>query len=221
MSRPVLSHPSELLPWFVNGTLEGEELHQVEEHLRSCLSCRREVEELRKLRSGVKEQAPVPPAGGLERLMDELEVERRGPRSGGFRLWSPVWGGLIAATLVAAVGIGVWQSWSPQKPQVGQRAGSGAEMLRSLVDPEEALPRPAFVLRWEAEPPWRDARFSVTVTAEDLTPVAEAHDLEETRYEVPAEALAALPSGARLYWWVEAERPHTKRRSKVFEVRLE
>jgi len=222
MTRPALSHPSELLPWYVNGTLEGDELREVEEHLRSCVACRREVEELRELQREVQRSAPRPPAGGLERLMDELEAGRKEPRRSNFERWRPLATGLIAATVVTAVGLGVWRPWSPQEPQVAQRAGDETETLRSLVDPEAALPRRAFVLRWEAEPPWREARFSVTLTTKDLTPVAEAHGLEETRYEVPAEALAALPAGAQLFWWVEAVRPDgARRRTKAFEARLE
>lgn len=222
MTRPALSHPSELLPWYVNGTLEGDELHEVEEHLRSCVACRREVEELRELRRGIQRSAPRPPAGRLERLMDALEAERKGPRRSGPERWRRLAAATVmAATVVAAVGLGVWQRWSPQKPPAGERAGNETEVLHSLVEPEATLPRQAFVLRWEAEPPWEDARFSVTVRTEDLTLVAEAHGLEETRYEVPAEALAALPAGARLFWWVEAVRPDGARRTEVLEVRLE
>jgi len=221
VTQPAPSHPSELLPWYVNGTLEGEELLEVEQHLRSCLTCRREVEELRELRRGVQQAAPEPPPGDLERLMEEVGAERRGPPRSGIRFWGPLATGLIAATMVAAVGLSVWWGWSPQKPRVAQRAGNETEVLRSRIDPEEALPQQAFVLSWEAEPPWRDARFSVTVTTEDLTPVAAAHGLEETSYEVPAEALAALPAGARLLWRVEAVRPDGTLRKKVFQARLE
>ncbi|MCI0486685.1 MAG: zf-HC2 domain-containing protein [Blastocatellia bacterium] len=36
---------NELLPWFANGTLEGEERRTVSEHLAGCRSCRRELDE--------------------------------------------------------------------------------------------------------------------------------------------------------------------------------
>ena len=227
MTEPALSHPSELLPWYVNGTLEGDELREVEEHLRSCLVCRREVEGLRELRGEMQQAAPKPPPGGLERLMEELEGGRggawrtRGPRRLGFPHWRPLAAAVMAATVVAAVGLGVWRPWSPEAPPPGQRAGDEARVLRSRVEAESALPREAFVLSWEAEPPWRDARFSVVVTTEDLTPVAEVHGLEETSHRVPAEALADLPSGARLFWRVEAVRPDGARREEVFQVRVE
>ena len=44
-----------LLPWYVNNTLEASEHQQVEQHLRSCLICRRELVALRKLAAEVKQ----------------------------------------------------------------------------------------------------------------------------------------------------------------------
>lgn len=38
-----------LLPWLVNGTLEGDELEFVQRHVDECSNCRREVEWLREL----------------------------------------------------------------------------------------------------------------------------------------------------------------------------
>ena len=40
-----------LLPWFVNGTLKGEELASVEQHLRECARCQREVDWLREMQA--------------------------------------------------------------------------------------------------------------------------------------------------------------------------
>src|SRR5579862_9866150 len=39
----------EVLPWFVNGSLEDDERTTVEQHLRECARCRREVELLKQL----------------------------------------------------------------------------------------------------------------------------------------------------------------------------
>ena len=38
---------SELLPWFVNGTLDPEEHTRVERHLADCISCKQELARLR------------------------------------------------------------------------------------------------------------------------------------------------------------------------------
>lgn len=52
-------HPTELLPWLVNGTLAGSEREAVESHLADCEHCRAEVRLLQAMRGGVKSTAPV------------------------------------------------------------------------------------------------------------------------------------------------------------------
>lgn len=44
-----------LLPWYVNQSLQTEDREQVENHIRSCLLCRRELVKLRKLATAVME----------------------------------------------------------------------------------------------------------------------------------------------------------------------
>lgn len=41
------THATEVLPWFLNGTLGAEERRAVEEHLESCEDCRRELADTR------------------------------------------------------------------------------------------------------------------------------------------------------------------------------
>jgi anti-sigma-K factor RskA len=48
-----------LLPWWVNGTLEGEEREQVAQHLAECAQCQREVEWLRSLQAQVQDETEV------------------------------------------------------------------------------------------------------------------------------------------------------------------
>ena len=43
----------ELLPWYVNGSLDGTERAQVEAHLSACLPCRRELEAQRSLQAAL------------------------------------------------------------------------------------------------------------------------------------------------------------------------
>ena len=69
----------ELLPWYVNGTLAGEELAEVEGHLRRCRRCQAEVEELQKLQTSLTqalEEAQLP-EGLLERTLALIEAEAR------------------------------------------------------------------------------------------------------------------------------------------------
>ncbi|MBM4208702.1 MAG: hypothetical protein FJ190_12145 [Gammaproteobacteria bacterium] len=47
---------SRLLPWFVNKSLQGDELKAVESHVNACLTCKREVIQLSKLAHAVKHE---------------------------------------------------------------------------------------------------------------------------------------------------------------------
>ena len=81
----------ELLPWYVNGTLEGEERELVRSQVLASLTCRKELERLRRLQELMKhddaeaiatdrafeslmarirasEAAPASPAGGIVQL---------------------------------------------------------------------------------------------------------------------------------------------------------
>jgi hypothetical protein len=49
-----------LLPFYVNGTLQGDELDRVQQHLTGCEQCRREVDWLRNVFAACEEIAPVP-----------------------------------------------------------------------------------------------------------------------------------------------------------------
>jgi anti-sigma factor RsiW len=62
---------------YVNGTLVGEELAEVERHLRRCRRCRAEVEELRGLKMGLGEALGElkASAGLLEGALDLIETE--------------------------------------------------------------------------------------------------------------------------------------------------
>jgi hypothetical protein len=64
---PELSHQqaAQVLPWFVNGTLTGQEHAAVEAHVRDCLRCRSELEQLNRWQgefSQMMHERPVPPA---------------------------------------------------------------------------------------------------------------------------------------------------------------
>lgn len=45
-----------LLPWYVNKTLQGNELAEVEQHLKMCLICKRELYQLQKLSVAINNQ---------------------------------------------------------------------------------------------------------------------------------------------------------------------
>lgn len=66
-----------LLPWYVNGTLKGEELRQVEAYLARSSHARDEVELLRALRQQVKVEKIESSPGelGLQRLKRQIQPE--------------------------------------------------------------------------------------------------------------------------------------------------
>ena len=64
----------ELLPWFVNGTLEPAERTAVEQHLHECAACRRELDWLQQLSSAyVRSEPALDTEGAFERLVPQLQ----------------------------------------------------------------------------------------------------------------------------------------------------
>lgn len=227
MNGQLKDHPEELLPWVANDSLEGEERRVVETHLASCLACRRELDRLRELRREVQQVSAITPPGdaGLEHLMRQVAAsetpfaqERQSGTASAHGSWPP-WLG-VAASLVVVVGIGWWTlTEAPAPPEL---RAEDETLVRSLIPPDEALPRESFILRWRSEAAPQGARFDVRVRTKKLEPVAEAQGLEAPEYQVPAANLADLLPGARLYWQVEVVFPDgVQQRSETFRVRLE
>jgi hypothetical protein len=66
----------ELLPWLINGTLAGAEREAVEQHVRACIVCRRELKEQQRLHASVRARrtADVSAEAGFDRLDGELDT---------------------------------------------------------------------------------------------------------------------------------------------------
>ena len=97
----------ELLPWYLNGTLEGAELAAVEALLLRSAEAREELEVLRRLAAAVREQEQAHEAPPFElgwaRLQRSLQQEARStPRRD---WWKP--GLATAAALVIALQLGI------------------------------------------------------------------------------------------------------------------
>jgi hypothetical protein len=104
---PVHRETAELLPWLVNGTLEGGERERVERHVTQCVACRRDLEVARALQAAVASEERDPAVtDGLARLRARLGEEDAGGLGVG-RLWrllgqgwhqAPAWarGALVA-----------------------------------------------------------------------------------------------------------------------------
>lgn len=235
MSQVSLDHPEDLLPWYVNNTLQDEERQRVKEHLGFCLSCRRQVRQLEALRSDVQATDEEPPGvAGLERLVAALDAAS--PRTATLqsktqqsktqpakrRQWMGPRLQLAAAALLAlSLGSLVYRTWDVAPPV--QRAQPGEEaVLRSLVPQGQSLSRGDFVLQWNAAGVWAGAGFNLYLTTTDLRAVYEVRGLEGTECRVPSEVFAQLPPATRLLWRFEAVRSDGEaERSETFLVLLE
>jgi len=113
VSQPILhSRAFELLPWLVNGSLGAEERDAVEQHVRSCLACHRELKEQQRLRAALRAQPDVhlSPQTNFEKLARSLDgrpVHRTQPA----RRFTPLLR-FAAAAAVAAIAVGavLWLS---------------------------------------------------------------------------------------------------------------
>ncbi len=138
----------EVLPWFVNGSLEDQELEKVERHLAGCEECRHEASELQQLaRIMVGSGASmITPDEAFPELLSKIEeAERRDsvpwgrwlrpdswPRrlllatSAGPFLRPVVVAGLVVIVMLAAL---LWRQTAPRPP----------EAFRTLSDPATAV----------------------------------------------------------------------------------
>lgn len=137
----------ELLPWFVNGTLEGEERELVSRQVLASLTCRKELERLRRLHQLIRRDDAEAAATGraFERLMARIDASEASPRSRTRHaarqfVWTPF---ALAASLAAAVSVLLW--WEATVPSTSprtyetltstQRADPGAAGLRVVFAP--------------------------------------------------------------------------------------
>jgi anti-sigma factor RsiW len=101
-----------LLPWLVNGTLEGDELAFVEQHVATCARCQREVEWLREFHAACVAGESEPNAStsaafrSLRGKLDARPKEDIVPWSDRFRLGQSWTRWVVAAQLAVIVVLG-------------------------------------------------------------------------------------------------------------------
>lgn len=112
MSEPIThTRAFELLPWLVNGSLPAEERDLVEQHVRSCLSCHRELKEQQRLRAALRSQPAVhiSAQSGFEKLTrtlggtPALPIARRARPLAAFARFA-----VVGAAGVALLGMLLW-----------------------------------------------------------------------------------------------------------------
>lgn len=91
---------AELLPWYVNDTLDESEQHLVREHIENCPDCRDSIDLLSQVRRAVRTESPAPlvPAPRTEELLAALDVNNRRHSRGSQLQW------LAVASIVVVIG---------------------------------------------------------------------------------------------------------------------
>jgi len=127
---------AELLPWFVNGTLDEQEEMLVEEHVHECVQCYSLLQQERRLHSllGAESQATISSAThGFERLRSRLVPDADPPRAVPAARWRRAEGFALAAGLAAmVVTVAIWQ-------RSDDAALAGAGEFETLSEPAAAI----------------------------------------------------------------------------------
>jgi hypothetical protein len=175
----------------VRGELAPQALREVVGHTARCAAC---AEDWR-LAVEVNRQAGAQEETAPGRLPANVVVGRFG------RWRSVAAAAALAAGLLVAVGI-YREAIVPGQPTY---RATPQTAVSSLLAAGQTLPRQAAVLRWTPLP--GATSYDVSVSTEDLRPIASAHGQTATAYQLPQDALAGLPPGAKLLWQVDAVFP--------------
>ena len=201
----------------VHSELRVSEIEAIVEHTASCAHCAEEWRLAREI--GGRAEVDGAPSGTFQTTRTRAaQAEEDGGgqvisfRDRTRRVAVPLAGLAAAAALVLMVGR------SGEQPVSKLRTQETVE-ITSEVAQGRVVDRQGLALSWTEIP---GATYSVLVTDASLAVVGSADDLGEPRFFVPPESVAHLPSGAELYWQVEATLPDgTTERSRSFVVRLE
>jgi hypothetical protein len=106
------SRAFELLPWLANGSLGAEERDLVEQHVRSCLACHRELKEQQRLRAALRAQPVVhlSPQTNFDKLARALDGQPVLGMPPARRVTHFVRFAAAAAVAITAVGAVLWLS---------------------------------------------------------------------------------------------------------------
>jgi anti-sigma factor RsiW len=144
-----IDHPehlaaSDVLPWFVNGTLDAAEAAQVERHLASCIACKQEVGVLRELQELYREEKIRCHFAAAAQAAANVPASRRVPTpssiarvKGAWRTGSPLqwWQTLLLVQtgLIALLVAGLVMYQPPQYYRTLSATRTGTAQAASLV----------------------------------------------------------------------------------------
>lgn len=187
------------------GDLDPAALRDVLDHVHRCARCEE---------SFAMARALDPAAAGARQARDaEPATPARRPER-----WA-----LAAAALLTVAATLLWIAGDRERPAANGpaaelRVPAGAAIATPLAD-GAALPRDAFVLRWEGLPD--GAIATVELAGADLRLLHRAEEIAGDSARVPPAALAGRAPGETLYWRVEAVLPDgTRVESRSFRVRI-
>jgi hypothetical protein len=134
-----LSHTRafELLPWLINGTLAGSEREAVEQHVRACIACRRELKEQQRLHAAVRARRTVDVSveAGFDRLYRELDaVPSAAPSRWRIRYDAAAPFAVAAAAGAALLGVLLWLTPLPNFDRGGYETLATAPAEGALLD---------------------------------------------------------------------------------------
>jgi hypothetical protein len=120
MSGDLEQRALELLPWYVNGTLAGDERELVGRQVLASLTCRKELERLRRLHQLMQrdDAEAVATDREFDRLMARIRASEASPRSAAAVArrrfpWMPY---ALAASVAAAASALWWGTLTPSAP---------------------------------------------------------------------------------------------------------
>ena len=119
---------NELLPWYANATLADNERLAVDEHVKDCPDCQRDLELLQMMQVAAQDSNTIPivPDPDVERLLEKLDT-----RSGTTRTGHYLAGALVAAATIAALALLTFLDWRSDVPEAAQD-------YRTVIEPGSA-----------------------------------------------------------------------------------
>jgi len=127
-----------LLPWFVNGTLKGDELAFVQQHLGECPRCQQEVAWLRDLHAACLAGEATPGASAtFGNLRRQLDAPRQGrastrPPRGSSELARRWWPWASAAQFAVIIGLGGLLLAGPEAPAPYRTLGARNDTVQAI-----------------------------------------------------------------------------------------
>ena len=129
--EPSCGHPRhaavyELLPWYVNGTLDEADRAEVQQHLGECLVCVREARRLEALDRAMRVPAPdLACERAFNRLSGRIAVQNEGPGVRLVAFWNGLRGLIAPVPLVAGAALLVCSSVLVTAIVLGSRSEFG------------------------------------------------------------------------------------------------